>query len=194
MHCPRPSHTASAGATCATKASTRVVFPMPASPVMNTSWRVPWRACFHRRCNCASSASRATMRTGGKARACDPWGCTSGGGWNGDTVAGAVGAPWQYTAAFAPSLLALGGSGPYRFSTRLHSPPSQARRPQRVPLWSLPALHASPSRPARRRVWEAAVPTGHPATGRSSQDPGRTVQNTTAAWVTCVLSPELTTF
>jgi hypothetical protein len=72
IHCPRANHTVSLIPSCATKASTRVVLPIPASPVTNTTWRVPWSACVHHWCSCAISACRATSSAGGVSTVWEP--------------------------------------------------------------------------------------------------------------------------
>ena len=78
MHCPRPSHSASAAASCCTQASTSVVLPTPASPVTQTSWRTPccaWakQACQLRRLGRAAQQRRrrggmGEWRRGGRQR------------------------------------------------------------------------------------------------------------------------------
>ena len=64
MHWPCPSHRGAWSASWATKVSTSVVLPMPASPVMNPRWRSPWRALANHWCRVATSASRATSIAG----------------------------------------------------------------------------------------------------------------------------------
>ena len=64
MHCPRATRHGAVGRS-PRKASTREVFPMPASPVTNTTWRTPLAACASHDRSCVTSASRPTKMDSG---------------------------------------------------------------------------------------------------------------------------------
>ena len=68
---PRADRSLPGATTCATKASTTVVLPMPASPVANIVRRASCNACIHQRCSCTSSISRPMIRSG--AEGVDRW-------------------------------------------------------------------------------------------------------------------------
>src|SRR5262249_14014916 len=67
MHWPCASHTSPPSASSATKALTRVVLPIPGSPVSNTVCRAPCRTRPRHWCRCANSRARPTSSGAGDA-------------------------------------------------------------------------------------------------------------------------------
>ena len=169
MHCPRPSQSGAAGASWATKASMRVVLPMPASPVMKSSLALAMQGPAPPVWSWASSAWRPTTRGGGE-RAREAGGEAEARGGSGARSAPSVvtRTTKRYPIGHCGNVGRLRAAPSTRRSSRIQ----EARTPSLTtvsgqprsagPLWAPPAPPRTPVSTAPPGPW-AAAPLLRPA-------------------------------